>query len=366
MMTIKRIRSFEVGLVFRNDEFVRILEPGLHFLFNPLGRVRIEKYNKRFAFFEHSNLRSLQDIAGLKSHAVFVDLMDFERAIVWIDGRFVRILGPGLHAFWTTEHDVLVERIDARQPRFEHADLHVITNSAGGKLLLDVCKVAKHHVGVLFINGQYVETIPPGVYAFWKIVADATIVEVDMRESSLEVAGQEIMTADKVTLRINAIVDYRIRDASKAVSESNEPQSLIYREMQLAIRAVVGSRELDELLKDKSESSVEIAELLRKRAAEVGIEVTSAGIKDIILPGEMKQLLNKVMEARKEAEANLIVRHEETSAIRSQANTAKLLANNPTLMRLRELEVLEKIATSGSMQVVLGEKGLTDRVVNLL
>jgi regulator of protease activity HflC (stomatin/prohibitin superfamily) len=90
------------------------------------------------------------------------------------------------------------------------------------------------------------------------------------------------------------------------------------------------------------------------------------GIRDVILPGDMKDLMNKVTEAKKAAEANLIARREETAAMRSQANTAKLLEGSPTLMRLRELEVLEKVATSGKLNVVLGEKGLAERVVNLL
>ena len=96
------------------------------------------------------------------------------------------------------------------------------------------------------------------------------------------------------------------------------------------------------------------------------LEVVSVGIRDVILPGDMKDLMNKVTEARKAAEANLIFRREETAAMRSQANTAKLLTDNPTLMRLRELEVLEKIASTGNLNVILGEKGLADRVVNLL
>ena len=80
----------------------------------------------------------------------------------------------------------------------------------------------------------------------------------------------------------------------------------------------------------------------------------------------MKDMMNKVIEAQKAADANLIMRREETAAMRSQANTAKLLDNNPTLMRLRELDVLEKIAGNSKLNVVLGEKGLADRVVNLL
>ncbi len=76
--------------------------------------------------------------------------------------------------------------------------------------------------------------------------------------------------------------------------------------------------------------------------------------------------MNRVTEAKKAAEANLIARREETAAMRSQANTAKILHDNPTLMRLRELEVLEKVAAGGKLQVALGERGLADRVVNLL
>ena len=98
----------------------------------------------------------------------------------------------------------------------------------------------------------------------------------------------------------------------------------------------------------------------------LGVEIVSAGVRDVILPGDMKDLMNRVTEARKAAEANLISRREETAAMRSQANTAKLLADNPVLMRLRELEVLERVAAAGKLNIVLGEKGLAEKVVNLL
>jgi regulator of protease activity HflC (stomatin/prohibitin superfamily) len=87
----------------------------------------------------------------------------------------------------------------------------------------------------------------------------------------------------------------------------------------------------------------------------------SVGIRDVILPGDIRDLMNKVTEAKKAAEANLISRREETAAMRSQANTAKLLADNPTLMRLRELEVLEKIASSNKLSIVLGAVIIHDR-----
>ena len=115
---------------------------------------------------------------------------------------------------------------------------------------------------------------------------------------------------------------------------------------------------------------------MRRRAAEPGLEVASVGIRDVILPGDMKDLMNKVTEAKKvvapRGYPNLISRRKETAAMRSQGGhrpqggPAKVLADNPTLMRLRELEVLERIATTGNLNVVIGEKGLADRVVNLL
>ena len=182
----------------------------------------------------------------------------------------------------------------------------------------------------------------------------------------MDVAGQEIMTADKVTLRMNVLVTYRITDARKAVMTADGAKQSLYREAQLALRAVVGTRDLDSFLTDKDAVTGEFEEQVRQRAGDLGLEVVSVGVRDVILPGDMKDLMNKVTEAKKAAEANLISRREETAAMRSQANTAKLLADNPTLMRLRELEVLERVATTGNLNVVLGEKGLADRVVNLL
>jgi regulator of protease activity HflC (stomatin/prohibitin superfamily) len=140
----------------------------------------------------------------------------------------------------------------------------------------------------------------------------------------------------------------------------------LYREAQLALRSIVATRDLDSFLTEKDAVTGEFEEAVSRRAGELGLQIVSVGVRDVILPGDMKDLMNKVTEAKKAAEANLIVRREETAAMRSQANTAKLLEASPTLMRLRELEVLERVASTGKLNVVLGEKGLADRVVNLL
>jgi regulator of protease activity HflC (stomatin/prohibitin superfamily) len=361
-----KIRSDEIGLRFRDREFRGLLTTGRHWLLNLLGNERVTVVSQRDPWLVHEKLDVIVRSGVLEGRAVVLDLKDDQRALVWIDGRFSHVLPPGLFAYWTGVRQVRVEVVDARSVRFEHKDLALVLKSPQALRLLDVCDVKRDHAGVLFYDGKYVETLAPGRYAFWRDTVQALVYEVDMRETMLDVSGQEIMTADKVTLRLNASVAYRVSDARQSVSAVDDAKQALYREAQLAVRAVIGVRELDALLADKDAVAHELLESLRPRAGEMGLELISVGIRDLILPGDMKDLMNKVTEAKKAAEANLIVRREETAAMRSQVNTARLLVDNPTLMRLRELEVLEKVASNSKLNVVLGERGLAERVVNLL
>jgi regulator of protease activity HflC (stomatin/prohibitin superfamily) len=368
MMFVKRIRirSYESGLVFRDKEFRGLLDEGTHWRFDPLFKLRVDVVSKRDPWLQHDKLDIIAKSGAMNDRAVVVDLKDHQRGLVWIEGRFSHVLPPGLFAYWIGIKDVRVEVVDARTVRFEHDDLRVIAASPLAARVLDICTVNRQCVGVLFINGKFVDTLAPGQYAFWKGAGDAKLVEVDLRETMVDVSGQEILTADKVSLRINAVVTYHIADARKTVTATEDARQSLYREVQLALRAVVGARELDAFLTEKDSVADEITGIVKRRAGELGLDIASVGIRDVILPGDMKDLMNKVTEAKKAAEANLISRREETAAMRSQANTAKVLADNPTLMRLRELEVLENIASNGKLNIVLGEKGLADRVVNLL
>jgi regulator of protease activity HflC (stomatin/prohibitin superfamily) len=366
MLKRVHIHTYEVGLHFRDGEFRGLLDAGRHWIFDPLGKVQVDVASLRAPWLRHDKLDMIVKSGALAGRAIVVDLKDHQRALVWIDGRFSHILPPGLYAYWTGVKDVRVEVVDARKVRFQHEDFNVIVRSPYAAQTLDVCTVDRHKVGVTFQDGAFVETLPPGQYAWWKGMGDARVVDVDLREQTLDVAGQEIMTADKVTLRMNAVVTYRVVDARQSVVVADGATQSLYREAQLALRAVVAGRELDAFLTDKDAVTAEFEQAVRRRAGELGLEVVSVGVRDVILPGDMKELMNKVTEAKKAAEANLIVRREETAAMRSQSNTARLLADNPTLMRLRELEVLERIAASGKLNVILGEKGLAERVVNLL
>lgn len=310
--------------------------------------------------------RPHREVWELNGEAIVVDLKDSERALVWIDNRFARILEPGLHALWTTEHEIRIEIVDARIMQLVHAELPLIVRSPGATVMLETLNVAPGWVAIWFRDGAYQATLGPGAYAFWKGAGKLKIQEVDLKEQVLDISGQEIMTADKVTLRLNALVAYRITEPLRSVMETDGVGQALYRSAQLALREAVGARDLDTLLAGKDALARELSELIRLRAAELGINVVTTGIRDLILPGDMKDLMNKVMEAKKAAEASLITRREETAAMRMQANTAKILESNPTLMKLKELEVLEKVAGQANLTVILGEDGLANRVTKLL
>jgi regulator of protease activity HflC (stomatin/prohibitin superfamily) len=361
-----KIRSTERGFLFHDRELVRKLEPGTHWVFDPFMKTRVEVLSVRNAWVETPNLDVLVKAGALGAEAEVLNLADGERALVWIDGRFAAAVKPGLSALWTVFHEVRIERVSVSEPRFTHGRLAAILASPAALQALDAISVEPGHVGLYFRDGRYAATLEPGMHAFWKNAGAYRVMNVDLKEQVADIAGQEIMTADKVTLRLNAVVTFKVADPLKAMTAVEDFKQALYREAQLALRAVVGTRDLDALLSEKDRVADELAGIVRGKASALGVEITGLGIRDVILPGEMKDLLNKVTEARKAAEASLITRREETAAMRSQANTARIFEGNPTLMRLKELETLEKIADKAKLSVVLGETGLADKVVKLI
>jgi regulator of protease activity HflC (stomatin/prohibitin superfamily) len=361
-----KVRENERGLLFKDRVFKGVLRPGVHWMRDVLAKVRVDVVSVRDVWLTHPDLDVIVKSGALGDEAIVADLKDHERAIVWVDGRALTILKPGLYALWKAFHDVRVEVLDARTVRLVRDDLAILTALSAAGLTLDVTTIETGHAGLFVKDGRHEATLGPGVHALWKGVARARVQDVDLREQVVDVAGQDIMTADKVTLRLNAVVTFKVADPIKAVTVVDDFRQALYREAQLAVRAVIGTRELDVLLAEKDAVARELDGIVRARVAPFGLEVVSLGLKDVILPGEMKDLMNKVVEAKKAAEANLITRREETAAMRSHANTAKILETNPTLMRLRELEVLEKVAAKAQLSVVLGEGGLADRVLKLV
>lgn len=312
-----QVREHERGLLFRDDVFERLLTPGRHWIFGAVWKVRVERVSVRDAIFDHRDLEVIVRSGALAGEAEVLDLADSERALVWLDGRFATVFGPGLHALWKVFHKVRTEVVDAGEVRFEHRELAIIFGAAESRSWLERINVDAGQVALLMVDGRHRATLDAGTYALWRNVARRQVLFVDRREQVLDIAGQDVMTADKVTLRLNAVVSFRVADPLKSVTAVENAGQALYREAQLALRAVIGTRELDVLLSDKDAVAGELDELLRERVAGFGLEVVSLGLRDLILPGEMRTLMNRVTEARKAAEANLIARREETAAMRS-------------------------------------------------
>ena len=159
----------------------------------------------------------------------------------------------------------------------------------------------------------------------------------------LDLQGQEILTKDKITLRLNFVTQYRITDPLKNYKKINNLENQIYILLQIVLREYVGMQNLEQLLENKNEIAEFVLERIKKEEDKYGVEFIEAGIKDIILPGDIKEILNTVLIAEKSALANTIKRREETASTRSLLNTAKVMEENKTLYRLKEMEYIEKI-----------------------
>jgi regulator of protease activity HflC (stomatin/prohibitin superfamily) len=356
MMEIKRVtvRKNERGLLLRNGDFERVLQPGTHWLLAGLDRLRVEVFALEQPAFTHALADYLlaKEPAVVAAEFVRVELSETQVGLRTENGVLVEVLAPATRRlYWKGLADVRVEVIDiAESAQVPAAVAARLTQTqlrqravAGLAGVLQV-QVPEYSVGVLCIDGQVNQVLTAGSYAFWKFNRTVSVEPVDLRLQSVEVAGQDILTRDKVGLRLNLSATYRFTDVRLAFTQLQKPADHLYRELQFGLRAAVGTRTLDELLEDKTVIDEVVTGHVRKKLAGHGIELDSAGVKDIVLPGEMKTILAQVVEAQKSAEANVIRRREETAATRSLLNTAKVMEDNPTALRLKELETLERVA----------------------
>ncbi|MFJ2549120.1 slipin family protein [Pseudomonas sp. NPDC087612] len=373
MKLLKRfiVKKNERGLLFCEGDFVSILEPGVHKRFDLHNRLTVETFSLNTSLFEHRLAGYLRqsEPALVEQYFERMDLAENEAGLRFEDGALVELLAPGSRQlYWKGQSAQTLQRIDLSQTYRLDAALVAQLNqpklrgrSLAGLDAVLLAAVPAFHVGVLKVDGVVEELLGAGQYGFWRFNRQVSVELVDMRIQAMEISGQEILTRDKVSLRLNLAANWRYSDVLGAFAQLSKPLEHLYREVQFGLRAAVGTRTLDELLENKQLIDDSVSQYLQEKLAGSGIEVSGLGVRDIILPGEMKTLLAQVVEAEKAAQANVIRRREETSATRSLLNTAKVMEDNPTALRLKELETLERVAERIDRISVFG--GL-DQVLN--
>jgi len=348
------VKKDERALLFDRGDFVDILRPGEHLRFDPLRRLTVEKFGLGAPRFEHRLAEFLvkAEPALVEREFHVVELGPAEVGLRFENGVLAEVLAPNTRRLYFKGYlEQAFERVDIATDFTVEPKLvpQLITlGSTGFKAKVNGAdvfgvQVPQFNVGVVYVDGKLHAVLEPGLTAFYRFGRDMRVEFVDLRLQVIEVAGQEILTKDKVPLRVNLNAGYRVSDVLTAFGKQAKPADYLYKELQFGLRAAVGTRTLDELLENKGLIDQVVAEHIKRRVEGFGLEVESVGVKDIILPGEMKTILAKVVEAEKAALANVIRRREETSATRSLLNTARVMEDNPTALRLKELETLEKV-----------------------
>ena len=336
-----RISAGNVGLVFRGNDYVKVITQGTHWI----------GFNKRVLVYSLSNifnvpiaLEILLEDKTLEAMLDIIEVKDSELVLVYENKNFKTVLPAGRYVYWKGLIERQFTRIDLSKIYItETIDKSLFSKYELSKYIRTF-EVAAYENAVLLVDDVYTKTLKGGTYRFWRNDTTIKIAKADLRQLQLEIAGQELLTKDKAAIRINFYTQYKVTDIEKALLENKDYEKQLYIAMQLVLRAYVGTYTLDELLERKDNIAEAVFKDVKTSAAKLGVTVLNCGIRDVILTGEMKEIMNQVLVAQKKAQANTITRREETASTRSLLNTAKLMEENEMLYKLKEMEYVEKIA----------------------
>jgi regulator of protease activity HflC (stomatin/prohibitin superfamily) len=364
---LRRVFVGDTERVFliRNGRFEDLLGPGDYWI---LGfGVELERHDVKelVLMSEWKEFLAKERWAIVSRYFTMVETGDAETAVVYFDDKVSRVVGPGQRVlFWNGPVAVTYDLIDARENAQVPALLLPAVLRLGRESQATFAVVEEGKRGLLYLDSRLVRELAPGTYAFWNAAGTLRVEVIELRLQTLEIPGQEILTRDKVTVRVNVSATYQVLDAVIARSLVKDVCEHLYRTLQIAVRKTLGRRTLEEVLADKVDIDESVSAEVRAEMEGYGVRVGEIALKDIILPGDIRDILNQVVTAEKQAQANLIRRREETAATRSLLNTAKLLEDNPLLVRLKELETLEKVSEKvDKITVVNGLNGLLDDAV---
>ena len=187
-------------------------------------------------------------------------------------------------------------------------------------------------------KGRFLSVLGPGQY--WILEPKTTITLVDVRPNFVTLMGQELLTADGVPLKVSIAANYEMSDPQLAINGQANYAQALYLLLQLAVREVISTSKADELMENRAGFAEKIRALAEPQVQMLGLKLLTADLKDLMISGDLKKSFAQVVRARKEGEAALERARGETAALRSLANTARMLQENPQLMQLRLLQAM--------------------------
>jgi regulator of protease activity HflC (stomatin/prohibitin superfamily) len=208
--------------------------------------------------------------------------------------------------------------------------------------------VYEYQAGLKFKRGRLTEVLPAGIH--WYLRSSSDVMLLDTRARTVTVPGQEVLTRDNVSVKLSLLATFQIKDARKATLASESFETALYAELQQGLRIHVGSLSVEELVAHRADLADAVQAAVRERAAALGLEVQAVGIKDIMFPGSLREVFAQVTRARQEGLAALERARGESAAMRSLANTARVMEGNPYLFQLRLLQSIAD-AKAGTLVV---------------
>jgi len=357
-----RINKGKVGLVYKRGDYSRILQAGIYWLF---PREKVNIYDTSELFESKSELNILLQDEELASLLSVIEVRDKELALIYKNGLFIKVLSAGRYAYWKGFTKFRIIKADISKIELTEDIDSAILKHPELFPKLRIYRVESYEHGLLFVNDRFEKELSSGMYYYWANEVPIAVKKVDLRVQQLEISGQELLSKDKAALRISLFATYRVENTKLALLDNKDYEKQLYVQFQLALREFVGSLSLDEILERKEEVGNYVLNVVTDKAKSLGVIVKEAGVKDIILPGDIKEIMNQVLIAQKKAQANIITRREETASTRSLLNTAKLMEDNEMLFKLKEMEYVDKIAdkinnisVSGGSQVLEQLKGI--------
>lgn len=357
------INENQRGFLFKNGKYVKMLTAGKYYAFGG-KEIEISDLSQPISSDKCALDTFLNDRAVANAVSV-VEVADCELALHFVNDNFCGVLPHGKYAFWalTDEHSYIIADISVPTVS-ESIPEYIFTKIP--PVYYTKIEVAEYEKARLYFNRKLVKILDAGTYYFWKNGVTVEADFVDTRLTQMNITGQEILTLDKVSVRINFVCSYRVTDYVKSLTEIDSFSEQLRVFAQLALREYVGRYKLDEILENKAQMSEFVFNKLKEKEGDLFVEIADAGVKDIILPGEIRDIMNTVLIAEKSAQANVITRREEVASTRSLLNTARMMDENQTLYKLKELEYVERICENVGNITLNGNGGVLTQLTEIL